>query len=161
MERDEIDVRPGVHHGREFGEMEAVPFAQAFDDRVLLFLDFIERAHRLTEMVFRSDRLPHPDLREADHRIVEEVAAVAERLRIEERGRLPSEVAARAFEARFQDEDVIGESHEFPLFREDFPVIHEGEALREGLRLFRQATLLASLTHYQVEADEPSTRAQL
>src|SRR5947208_15239936 len=104
--------------------MEAVPFAQAFDDRVLLFLDFIERAHRLAEMVFRPDRLPHPDLSEEDHRIMEEVAAVAERLRIEERGRLPSAAATRAREARFQDEDVIRKGRERPVFRGDRPRVY-------------------------------------
>ena len=111
-------------------------------------------------MVFRSDRLAHPDLREPDHRIVEEVAAVAERLRIEERGRLPSEVATRAFEARLQDEDVFGEGHQLPLFREDLPVLHECETLREWLRRFRKESLLDDLALVQEEGAEPSRQEQ-
>src|SRR5256886_1556637 len=160
VECDQGHVRPGVHHGCEFREMETVPFAQTFDHRVLLFLNLIERADRLTKMVLGSDRLAQPAFREADHRVVEEVTAIAERFRIEEGRALPSKVSARAFEARFHDEDVVGERHELPLFWKDLPVLREGEALREGTRLFWKESTLHHLALVQEEGPEPGCEEQ-
>src|SRR3989442_13401596 len=115
--------------------MQPVPFGKLFDHVITLFLYLMMRALHLAEKALGSDRLAQPPLRELDHRVVEEVTAIAERFRIEEGSALPSKVSARAFEARFHDEDVVGERHELPLFWKDLPVLREGEALREGTRL--------------------------
>src|SRR6266849_5340349 len=108
--------------------MESVPFPQSFHERVLLLLNLVERANGLAKMVAGSDRPSHPDLREMDHGRVQEVSTVAEGRRIEKRRRLFREISSRPFEPRLEDEDVLGEGHQLPLFGEDLPVFDEGEA---------------------------------
>src|SRR5256886_6520004 len=85
VHRHELDVRPGIDHWGELREVEPVPLSQPFDEDILFFLQLVEGADGLAEVVFRSDRLSHPSFRQLDHGGVEEVAAVAEVLGFEER----------------------------------------------------------------------------
>src|SRR3989441_2266267 len=85
VHRYELDVGPGIDHGGELGEVEPVPFSQPFDEDILFLLEFVEGADCLAEVVFRSDRLAHPSFRQLDHGGVQEVAAVAVVLGLEER----------------------------------------------------------------------------
>jgi hypothetical protein len=91
---------------------------------------------------------------------VEEIATAAEGLRIEEWGPFPSEVSTRAFQARFHDEYIASEGHELPFFREDLPVLREGETLREGSRLFRKESLLDDFAFVQEEGPKPCREEQ-
>ncbi len=62
--------------------MQPVPFADAFDQAVLLLLEVVDRGHRLPQVVLRADRLPHAPLREFDHRGVQQGAVEPELRRV-------------------------------------------------------------------------------
>src|SRR5437867_451245 len=87
VDRYELDVRRGVHHRCQLREVKPVPFPESFDKNVLFFLKFVEGADRLPEMILGSDRLAHSSLCELDHRPVQELASVAEVLRLRNGGR--------------------------------------------------------------------------
>ncbi|TMA09231.1 MAG: hypothetical protein E6J94_00970 [Methanobacteriota archaeon] len=140
--------------------MEPVPLPKAFDDCVLVLLHLVEGADRLAEMVLGAHRFPHPFLREADHRRVEEVPTVPERFRIEERRPLLRPVSARPFQPWLEDEDLVAQGHEVPLLRQNFPILHEAESLRDGLLVLREESLVDDRAFVQEERAEPGRDKQ-
>src|SRR2546422_9731912 len=111
VDRYELDVRRGVDHRRQLREVKTVPFPQSFHEDVLLFLKFVEGADRLPEMILGSDRLAHSPLCELDHRVVQELTAVAEGLRLEERRAHRRAIAAGPLQTRLDDEGLFRTGH--------------------------------------------------
>src|SRR5947199_9434394 len=94
-------------------------------------------------MVLGAHRFPHPFLREADHRRVEEVPTVHERFRIEERRPLLRPVSARPFQPWLEAEDLVAQGNEVPLVRQNFPILQQAESPRAVLLALREETLAA------------------
>src|SRR2546425_12243519 len=118
--RYELDVRRRIHHRCQLREVKPVPLPQSFDENVLFFLKFVEGADRLPEMILGSDRLAHSALRELDHRPVQELTAIAEVLRLQERRAHRRAIAAGPLQARFDDEDLVRAGHEVALLVQTF-----------------------------------------
>src|SRR5206468_10790634 len=86
---------------------------------------------------------------------VQELASVAEVLRLEERRAHRRAIAAGPLQARLDDEDLIRAGHEVTLLVQDFPVFDQGEAIREGIGVHREEPLVDDRPLIEYERAEP------